>query len=511
MSEVLAEMPETTYGTRLNSIGKQALWGAGVFTPELGVNDPLTHLEQYLVGKEAALTSIDEDLITDIAERKLKPKFVNSVDFDRVGNDFISRENKFSMRGMTSITESKFANDDTANLSQYKRAKIEAQEVDRLNDWFQGAGIHDVFITESMPLDENERYTIVRIYEKAAADELVEHVVTLHNSTVDIFNQLHSQLGIDVAESQNKLELLDNMYALRPDAKSFVETYVKTYDSILAARNAGQEFSFGLPKKGNEELVDDIDVIRRQSALRSVYLDTVKVLGQSKGYVTPEVATINHGLGGEDEMLIGDWISFAVARELLDRSLQSVVATFNRASPEELEQLAAQQDKSAAYSSAGQYGGEARTEGVRYDGACPSSSGAPAAEAAALAQSLRINPNKDPSQCGTCPNCKKEYYVEEKIYKAKVLECNNCHAAVRFGGGSVSKAELGRLRGQEVPALSFFDSLAAGFSIISSETKINKLREKERTAQNDFQQRRARQLIAEEFAKLEKLSKAPTA
>src|SRR3990167_5613480 len=162
------ERPSTDYYKPIRlapKIGKAALWEAGFFTEELGINDPLTHLEQYLEKRETAIPSIDRDLISDCAERIEKPRFINAVTFDRIGSDFVSRENKFSMRSMTAITENKFAGNVT-DIRLYQRAKIESKEVDRLNNWFDGAEPNEAFIVESLPLTEKENCTIVRIYQK---------------------------------------------------------------------------------------------------------------------------------------------------------------------------------------------------------------------------------------------------------------------------------------------------------------------------------------------------------
>lgn len=459
MSELALNQERQASVATARKVGGRTLWAAGVFKQELGVNDPLTHLEQYLEYGEAAMPAIDEDLITDIAERKLKPTFINQVHFSRVAGDFISSENKFSMRQMTTITEAKFSNNNSADLQLYKRAKIESKEVDRLNQWFDTAEIDDVFIVESMPLGD-ERYTVVRIHQKVGYGELIEHVITLHNATVDIFNQLHRDLGSKAPDSQTKLELLDNMFAHRPNSHDFGSNYVAAFDGILTLRNSGQQFRFGLPvneKNGGE---DDIEKVRRQTALRSVYLDTLKALKRSEGYVTPEIISASHNLGCGFNMFEGDEISAGLARELLDRSLQSVAATFNRASKEHLENLAASQDGSMAADYAGHYGGQARTEGIRYDGACPSASNAGTAEAANLDLAHRVN--RDPSQCGTCPNCRKEYFVQDEVYKEKILECNNCHSAIRFNGRAVTKEELRRLHHPEQKGI--LDLIAESFT-----------------------------------------------
>lgn len=507
MNEALALASEREVSeNQARALGQRALWRADVLINELGINDPLTHLEQYLRRGEAALQSIDEDLITDIAERRLKPTFINPVNFDRSGDDFISRENKFSMRRMTAITESKFAGGNLADIRLYQRAKIESQEVQRLSGWFDTAETGDSFVVESMGLTETERYTIVRVHQKISDSQLVENVITLHNSTVDIFNRLHAELGVEVSDSREELELLDKMYAYRPKSNDAAAEYVAAYDATLAKQNPGREFDFGLPKTDNQIFQDDIESIRRQTALRSVYLDNLKDIYASGGYVTPAVMRIANSMGCDYELTEGGELSFAVARQLMDRSLQSVVATFNRASKETLEALAASQDKAGAVESAGYFGGEARAEGVRYDGACPSGAGGGAGEAAALAMGHRFN--KDPAQCGNCPKCGKEYYVPDNLYKQKIVHCKGCNSAISFGNAPVNWEAINNYYGGPNKPVGFMELLGLGFKKVSLEVKINQLKQKSQTADTEFERRRTRQLIEEHSVELENLRQA---
>lgn len=419
----------------VRDIGERALWGAGVFVQELGVNDPLTHLEQYLENGEAAMNSIDEDLITDCAERIEKPRFINPVQFDKIGNDFISRESKFSMRSMTAKTEHKFAGNAT-DIRLHKRAKMESEEVNRLNNWFDGAEADDAYIVESMPITDNETYTIVRIYQKVSTNVLIEHIVTLHNSSVDIFNELHYQLGANVPESQTPLELLNKMYTHRPpksgNFSNFLDQYVATYDSILTGRNPGKDFNFGLEGSQRPDSGDDMAMVRRQTALRSIYLDSIRALGTSGGDVTPQILNINKKLNLGMSLEQGSVISASLARNLLDSSLQYIAATLNRAPEVTLNMLALTGSRASAIESAGYYGGEAKANGIRFEGACPSGPGSAAAqEAAALAHGHRIT--KDPTKCVTCPECRKTVDLPKNLLKKNIYHCVECKATYKNG------------------------------------------------------------------------------
>ena len=488
----------------VRDIGESALWGAGIFVQELGVNDPLTHLEQYLENGEAAINSIDEDLITDCTERIEKPHFINSVVFDRTESDFISRENKFSMRAMTGTTEYKFAGN-LADMRLYARAKIESKEVDRLNTWFDNAQVNDAYIVESMPMTESETYTIVRIHQKASEQELIEHIVTLHNASVGAFNQLHSELRTEAAQSQTPMELLDNMYAHSPqdgNFGNFLDQYVSTYDGILASQNPGQKFSFGLEKSEQSDTRDDMVMVRSQTALRSVYLDSLRALATSGGYVRPQILNINKELGLGMELADGSTISAAVARELLDSSLQYVVATLNRAPEATLNMLAETGDMASAIESAGYYGGEARAAGVRYEGACPTGTGeASAQEAAALAHGHRIN--KDPTKCVTCPECRKTVDLPKDLFKKNIYHCVECKATYKNGEKIDHKVLEGY--GVKKRIFSALDIFAAGLRRSGVELRLNSWRAKQKFAQNGKEKKQLELVIRQEEAEIEQL------
>lgn len=487
-----------TYPTH-QRVGEIAVWGAGVFAKELGVNDPVTHQEQYLMYGEDAIASIDEDLTTDCAERLVKPRFINPVRFKRSGNDFISKENQFSMRDMTTTTENIFSSNVT-DIRLYKRSKVERQEVDRLNEWFAAAEAGEAFIVESLPLTKNERYTIVRIYEKINNQELEEHIVTLHNSTVDIFNELHQKLEVDVPKSRDELELLGNMYVIKPGKdkfEDFLEDYINNYDATLESKNPGQEFAFGLSKKERPKDQDDLKMVREQVTLKSIYLDTIRLVAKSGGRVTPELINLNKDLCFGMNLSEGQKMTVGIVRNLLDNSLQYIMATLNEASEQTLKALAASTDKSYVYETAGGYGSAAAEAGVRYEGACPSGSGGVAAqEAAALAHSNRTSGKKEKMNC---PFCGATQYGDPC---SPNQDCGACEAQVR--GGRVTSRGRGR-QGNAKEYISGFDILAAdsvriGIKLFLKDY-LEKLEEQLELAPDEFTKRR----LVKEIAELNKL------
>ncbi|MDB5161043.1 MAG: hypothetical protein JWO96_423 [Candidatus Saccharibacteria bacterium] len=406
-------------------VGGIALFG---FSKEdIGVNDPLAHLDQYLSGGEATLSYIEEDVITDCAERFIKPKFINSVNFRFTGNDFLSKEGNFSMNIMTAITEKKFGSQKIVDIDEYKRAKIEAQEPKRLAGWFPGARPGDAFIAESLDLADNERYTIVRIYEKVNDEELTEHVVTLHNASVSLFNDLHKEMGVYGADLNTPLEVLDHMYAYSPeqgDFRGFIEYYINAYDQMLAQRNPAREYIFGLDAKERKNLKDDMEIVREQKQLRSIYTEALARLGESGGYVTPDIINFNSKLQIGLPLEAAQKLTADSARGLLDGALQYIAATLNQASEENLRALARAPGMDSVYSAAGNYGMAAKEAGIRYQGVCPEAMGKAAQGELAMLQKVY---NRDPTKCQQCPGCKKTVDLPEELFhKDKILHCTAC-------------------------------------------------------------------------------------
>lgn len=485
--------------SQTSNLGERALWGAGIFKSELGVNDPLTHLEQYLEKGEAALVSIDMDLITDCAERIENPRFINTVIFDRHGNDFVSRENKFSMHNMTATTEYKFVGN-VIDARLYQRAKIESKEVDRLNEWFDSADPGDVFVVESMPLTKKERYTIVRFHQKINQQVLAEHILTMHNSDVAIFNELHARIGVDAPKSQSALELLDNMYTHQlgenQSFEEFLNHYIGAYDKLLTERSPGKEFKFGLEVSELSLPRDDLALVKSQSTLRSIYIDAIRALGKSDGRVTPDVLRINDELKLGMNLEKGDLISSTTARGLLDSSLQYIVATLNRAPAVDLKILAAG-SKAAAVESAGYYGGEARAEGVRYEGVCPSgSAGAAVQEAAALAHAHRQNNSE---KCVYCPKCDEIVDADKEYFNRGWWHCPDCKSTAPRHG--VKQQALPGEAAQDKPP-NTLEILARSLKRAKHEVNIKQVMKKQALTDSEFEKRRLAKKLREEHTEL---------
>lgn len=104
--------------------------------------------------------------------------------------------------------------------------------------------------------------------------------------------------------------------------------------------------------------------------------------------------------------------------------------------------------KTDAVESAGYYGGEAKSEGIRYDGACPTgTAGAANKEASTMVHAYRVN--GDPTKCVTCPNCKETVDLPKELLKKNIMHCVNCKASVHTKGGKVSSKIIDEFYGRK--------------------------------------------------------------
>jgi hypothetical protein len=214
----------------------------------LGVNDPLTHLCQYLEKGDEAITGIKIDLETDVAERLPKTPFINHVGFKLDGDDFISVKDKVSMKSMTQSNLEVLKTINIIQDQEIKRAEIEADEVRKLADWYKSAPVYSYMIFESLPIG-NQKIAISRIYQKKPDGMLNGSFVSLHNPSVDSFNRLRQEFNPSLNDCVSEIDILENSYSFySPNLKSpddFIDFYVDTYDQILLEKS-GVKRKFGL-------------------------------------------------------------------------------------------------------------------------------------------------------------------------------------------------------------------------------------------------------------------------
>ena len=337
----------------------------------LGINDPLTHLYQYLSVGESALVGIREDLETDIAERLPKTPFINHVGFEFTGHDFVSVKDAVSMKSMTANNLAKFELITAANptmAEELSRAEIEAQEVVKLADWIRRAPVGGHIIFESLPIGQ-QQIAISRIYQKTSDRQLLGSYVSLYNPNVDQFNRLRKKMSPGIANADNASDILQNCYEFyesdltAPD--KFIDYYVDSYDQLLE-QQTDQAHAFGL---------SDIDVdqqngltkVRNQPGLTAIYVDTVKSLATSRGVVTPELIQIAERLGFSRHLTVNQALSTEEVQDLMREVILSIVSVVDKADAELLSDLSqADSGQGANYAAMSYFGGQAKSAGQAY-------------------------------------------------------------------------------------------------------------------------------------------------
>lgn len=377
---LLTRMPETRR-SRSETIDPEHVVYMGrlaLRAEHLGINDPLTHLYQYLEKGEAALVGIKEDLEADIAERLPKTPFVNYVGFEFTGDDFVSLKDKVSMDSMTRTNLQIFetaAASSPKMMEEFVRAETEAQEVTKLTAWFKNAPVGAYLIFESLPIGE-QKVAIARIYQKASSELLEGCFVSLHSPSVKRFNQLRGKLGTDIATGATEKEVLQNNYEFySPDLTQpdkFIDHYVATYDQILQEQQ-GKPYSFGLEQDKPAEKQNGLLKVRSQPKLTAIYLDTIKTLAASQGVVTPELIRMTDKLGTSRPLKEGQSIIAELAHDIMSEVILSIASVIDKADSKLLGDLEhSDSGQGANYAALSHFGGEARAAGEVYvSDVCP--------------------------------------------------------------------------------------------------------------------------------------------
>ena len=249
----------------------------------LGINDPMTHLLQYLERGDEALVGIKEDIETDVAERLPETPFVNYVDFEYRDGDFVSSKDEVSMDSMAKNNLRIISAEYSKNSSfsqEYERAQVEALEVEKLSEWFDRASVGSYSIFESLPIGD-QKIAVSRIYKKTSANGLEGCFVSLYNPTVEKFNTFRSMIKPGIDSCASELAILDNNYELDQSevpGGNLVDYYVGKYDETLNDET-DDEHSFGI-KINNiaEQKEEGLSKVRRQTKLTSIYLNAIELV-----------------------------------------------------------------------------------------------------------------------------------------------------------------------------------------------------------------------------------------
>jgi hypothetical protein len=417
---------------------------------ELGINDSLTHLRDFLIRGNEALTGIQLDLETDIAERLKKAPFVNQVDYDFTGQDFVSAKDKVSMDSMTQANLQILREDLPKNpglQQEYDRAEVEVTEVDKLAEWFKSAPIGGYAIFESLPIG-NQKFAIPRIYRKADNGRLEGRFISLYSSSIEQFNTFHDVLNIDVPHSQNETKMLDNNYAFfnpgLTNFEDFTQFYVGTYDRILQIRDK-EKYSFGIKVDKTEEKKNGIEMVRRQPRQTAIYIDTVKALAKSNGKITTELITATRGTETGRSLKNGQPLTTYLARNILSETIKGIASFIDNASEEQKNDLEnGNLSDGANYSAMAFYGEQAKASGETYDsGGCSEYSRSSAEStntSSEMSSMLRafgiydLPENFGKPKMGKCiiPNCPTHNSNKDELIGGCGI-CVNCHNAFLQG------------------------------------------------------------------------------
>lgn len=347
----------------------------------LGINDPLADIAYYLnhTNKEKALNDILINFETNVAEYLKETPFINRVQFNFTGNDFLSDKEGISMREMATTSLRIFKNMKDGSkimFNELVRANLESQETDKLSKWFIDAPIGGYLIFESLPL-ENQTIAIPRIYQKISNNSIEGTFVSLHNPEVEHFNKLRTTLGSGNASNKNALEVLSNHYDFYdPDltnSDDFTRFYVNSYDKILGYKHSSN-FYFGLDTSTTQIKQNGIEKVRQLPNATALYTELVQIIAQCNGAVTQELTDfakdIRIEIPTQDSTLNAHSI-----RDILDQTMKVVVAFVDIADDKALndfKNLDLKADRKKITSTMSGYGQIATSEGKEYtSNGCP--------------------------------------------------------------------------------------------------------------------------------------------
>ncbi len=335
------EYNESLHLERNSNLGRIA-----IELENLGINDPLSHLFQYIKRGEDALTGIMEDLETEITERLPETPFVNQVKFRSTDNDFLSFHGRVSMREMTRNNLNILAEilPKNPNLKQeYERALIECGEVEKLVAWFSGAKRGSFLIFESLPIGD-QKVAVTRIYKKLDDDALEGSFMSLYQPTVELFNKLRRQIGVGGDDCKTELDVLDNNYEFFSstfrEASDFIEYYVDVYDMILGSGD-DRRHSFGLEVEEKfSNFGSSMEVVKSQPGLTKIYADTLRAIELGRGVVNNELITLARKLDLDLDLDEGEPLSLELARSLLRQVTIGIARVIHQAEQSILTDLA---------------------------------------------------------------------------------------------------------------------------------------------------------------------------
>lgn len=447
---------------RRRCVGREAI---KITAGELGYNDALTYLYRY---QNEGNADYMIDFESSIAERlKNSNHFENHVMFTPVSGDFVSVKDKKSLVEATDKSlprlRAKLA-ENPGYLDEYKRAKLEVNEIGLVDDWFKRAGEGEFLVFESLPLAADEDFAVTRVYQRV--DNMLEACYfSLNNPDTGQFNSLRKKLGVKDSGCQSALDVLAKPYLISSPGlettSDFVDHYVGIYDQLLSEKNQ-KNYSFGFETGVGDQNQNSFERVKSQKGLLSVFSRTIETLADSSGRVTPEIARIceDFEITGLQE---GQFISSQKAREILKAVSLGVVCSIAKVDKKTLRDLEDPECSNEANYDTVVYGSdEATANNETYDPVCPTfemTSTQSVGQAGVESNSIdgAYGYHNRPSNFGkpkiavcritNCPSRGESRYVPNKTLVGGCEICVHCHKL--FGKGK-SPEMLYREEGKKI-------------------------------------------------------------
>lgn len=321
---------------------------------QLGLNDELTPIFNYLNEGESSLTLTRRNAETKMAEYLKKTHFKTNVDFYCSGDDLISKIDKVPMKKMLlnnlDVIKSNYEQG-RLPLRELQRAQIEKDELEKISSWRVSAPIGAFLIFESLPIKEEEDFAVSRIFQKTSENELKSCFLSLYNGSIDQFNNFRKEISPGTKDETDEISILDNCHSFYDEniksLDDFSKYYVGIYDHLLGEKD-GKEYNFGLENNGENKMENGLSRVQKVPRIVSIYINAIRDLACSGGKVTQEIIDTNNKLKKikpdekseiENDLKIGQTISADLARKIMKDIISKLSCVIDKADGKLLKDL----------------------------------------------------------------------------------------------------------------------------------------------------------------------------
>lgn len=423
---------------------------------EISINDPVIHLCDYIKRGDESLAGIKEDIETTTSERlKNKEAFIiNKLQFNFDNSDFISVNDNVSMRTMTKNnleTWRRVCISHPELAIELARAQVEMEEVEKLVEWFVDAPIGANFVVESPPIGAKEEYAFNRIFRKLDEKNIEGGFFTLHNSSVQQFNDMRAEFGIS-SDNKNNIDILRNCYEINePDLEDIdeaIEYYVGVYDQLLYEKT-NKKFRHGIEIKKHSEIFNGLEKVKQLSGVTNIYLDAIKLIENSDGVMTSELSKFYKELKLDINTTVGQKLTTKSIRNQLNLVIKTIASSVDNADKETIAELTKNINNSqATRDTASHFGQMATANGLNYESlSCPEFNGGEEGDSTGLSDegilSLAFGSMNrlknfgqesfDVCRIGNCPSRGEISWLPNKTKVGGCKVCVGCHIIFQKG------------------------------------------------------------------------------